>query len=125
LADFNGLKILYALIILFFMYVLNRWFVFIYRTVPFRIESSEQGLQCSAYSFSRKQNVVEYASITDITGGVFDRRFNKLITIKHKDGAVAFFTTISGSALLQNVLLQNINKPLYDEIMRRIGAVDK
>lgn len=122
LFDFRGLKIVYSIILIVFLYYINKYFFYLYKAMPRCIEVRETGLQCSGYFLSREKKFIPFDEITDITGGIFDRRFTKLIAVHHPRGKIVFFSTIRNARLLQDALLRGIRPGLYDAILERIGV---
>lgn len=110
---------LYAFIVLFVIYALNRWFFRLYRIVPMKIEVSNHGIICSDFFFDSKKKIfIPYSSIKDLRGGVFEGVSRGLMrVIYEEDKEIGFFHSIKGASKLESEILSQVNKPLYDKVL--------
>ncbi|MBI2418385.1 MAG: hypothetical protein HYV28_10895 [Ignavibacteriales bacterium] len=113
----------YAVMVLILIVLVNRYFLYLYKTIPYRIEQKDNSLIASQFVLSKKVVTVKLSDITDLKGGIFDARYGSLIRIYTggSHAAFAFFLKIDNSRELQDYLLKNINKKLYNDIMLRLG----
>lgn len=83
-------------------------------------------MRCSKFFLSSK--VIEFPmdKIQEIRGGIFDKKPNSMYKIEVRGirHELAFFRMIRGCKELQNILLQGVDKELYDELIARLG-IDK
>jgi len=124
---FQWLKFFYAVILALALYLLNSYFFNFVKCVPYRIEVAGDKIKCSNYFLSGKVTEFSFSDITDIKGGVFTRGNAGLFRVyvaglKHE---IIFFRMLKNNQALQNLLLGNIRKELYEEIMVRIGISKK
>lgn len=113
----------YAVIVLILIVVVNRYFLYLYKTIPYRIEQKDNCLIASQFVLSKKIITIKLSDITDLKGGIFDARYGSLIRIYTggAHAAFAFFLKMDNSRELQDYLLRNIKTELYQTIMKRLG----
>lgn len=118
---------LYAGIILIILLVVNRYFMYLYRIIPYQIEIRNGEIIASKFFLSKKEVRFRPEMIKKIEGGIFDARYGSLIKIytgKAKP-EIAFFLKMNNSRELQDFLLRNIDKRLYNAIVEKLGINSK
>lgn len=93
-----------------------------YRTYPFKITADNRKITCSDFAFSNKEITIDLVNIEKITGGIFSG--NNLKPIELYDGKqkiqIGFNQHIGGFNKLLTIILSNINKKLYDELLQKV-----
>jgi len=91
--------------------------------MPFRIKSDEEKLYCDKIIFSKKITEICYEDISLLQGGIFSGKHRGMMVVR--DGknnlTIGFYHKINDGKALETILLSKISKPVYDEMINRIG----
>lgn len=120
------------------IYIVNRFYFLIYKTLPRKILLDGDKIVCSSFIFNKQRvETIKLNEITSISGGIFDGRLNGIIKIKDKRNiTIAISHRISDSTKLIAGILSKVNKDIYehsieslkkltDEIVKRKNARGK
>ncbi|MBK7379530.1 MAG: hypothetical protein IPJ03_11075 [Ignavibacteriales bacterium] len=115
--------VLPTLINLFIIYYLNKTYLRMYKIMPFRIKADDEKLYCDKFIFSKKMTEICYEEISLLQGGIFSGKHRGMMVIR--DGknnfTIGFYHKINGGKALETILLSKVPKPVYDEVINRIG----
>ena len=121
---FAIMKYFYGVVLAILLYMLNSYFWYLRNIIPYRIEVDGNKIRCSKFLFSRKIVEFEFADIENLLGGIFEKKTSGMYRIRIKDPEreIGFFNLIGKSRELQNLLLQGVNRKVYEMIISRITA---
>lgn len=105
------------------IYLLNRFYFKLYKTFPFTIEADNKRVICS--NFMNKQKKIEFnmSEVDKIKGGIFEGNPARLIYlyVSKRNISIGFNSHIKGFNELLTIILSNINRPLYNELLAKMG----
>ena len=108
---------------LLIIYILNRYFLKLYKYFPFKIQINNEKIICSDFMWSDRQLEIQMSDVNEITGGIFSQRPMKPIYIKTKKGIqFGLNQHLKDFNKLLTIILSNINKELYDSILENMRA---
>lgn len=125
LLTFLSEKIILAfplLVNIFILYFLNRHYINLYKTMPYKIEVDDDKITCSDFFLSRKQIVIYYIDIVSLSGGIFDNKLSGIMKVcdEKNDVCIGFNQKLNNAGKLATILLSKVNRPLYDKVLQRI-----
>ncbi len=99
---------------------LNRYYLRTYKFFPFRIDINNEKIICSDYFKKSKQIEITLIDIDEIEGGILSGTPAKPIYIHDgkNDVIVGISPHLRNSNKLITIILSNISKPLYDEVLK-------
>lgn len=116
--------VLPTLLNLLIIYFLNKNYLRMYKVMPFRIQSDDKKLLCNKFIFSKKRIEICYEDISILEGGIFSGNHRGIMIVK--DGknnfVIGFYHKIKDGKSLETILLNKVPKPVYDEVIKRIGV---
>jgi hypothetical protein len=123
----NNLLLLIPLIItLLMIYFLNKFYITLYKIVPYKIYAAGDRLICKNFLFSHRFEEISFGEIDSLIGGIFDGSVNGIMKVNTKNNlSIGFYHNINNSKELETLILNKVNRNIYDEIVKRIGSVDK
>lgn len=123
----NWLYIFPSLFNLIIIVVLNRYYFRTYRLFPFKIEINTEKMICSDYFDKSKVIEIKLSDINDITGGVLSGTPAKPIYIytKNNETKVGISPNLKNSNKLVTIILSNISKSLYEQVLARMEELNK
>ena len=112
-----------AIIVGLLIYLLNKKYTQIYKTVPFTITIEEDKLIGSDFLFSDKKIVISFKNIDKLEGGIFERKLTGFMKCYDSKENVwmAFHSKIKKSNVLQTLILSKIREEVYNEVIEKIG----
>jgi hypothetical protein len=125
--DRHLLNLIPLVLLLIVLYLLNKHYILLYSTLPYKIETDEEKLVASDFLLSNKVIIIYFKNISALKGGIFDGRISGLMRIQ--DGPtrqeIGFFNKLSDVGKLQTEILSRVNKEIYDEVIERVGLKKK
>ena len=123
----NNLLLLIPLVItLLMIYFLNKFYITLYKIVPFKIYSTDDQLICKNFLFSHRLEDIAFGEIESLKGGIFEGSVNGLMRVNSKNNlSIGFYHSINKSKELETLILSKVNRNIYDEIVKKIGPVEK
>ena len=123
-------NIFYAIpliITLILIYLINKTFIYLYKILPYKIESDDEKLVCSDFIFSQRRVTIYFKDITSLTGGIFDGKLYGVMKIfdKRNQMTIGFFNKIKNAKQLETLILSKVNKEIYDQVVDRVGLKNK
>ena len=107
---------------LLMIYFLNRFYIFLYKIVPFKINVGDDMITCTEFIFSDKKIEISFRDIESLKGGLFEGRLNGVMRINSINNlTVGFFNSIENSKELETIVLSRVNHDVYDEVIRKAG----
>lgn len=109
------------------LYLVNRFYFLIYKTLPLEIEIEKDKLICSKFIFNKsRKEVVNLKDIKSISGGIFEGRLNGIMKITDKNNlSIAISHRISDSTKLIAKILEKVDKKIYDEAIESLNKLGK
>ncbi len=115
------------LIIMTALYLINKRYMFLYKTLPYKIEADDEKITCSDYLMSTKKMVIYYKNITELKGGVFEGKTSGVMLVY--DGSTrtsaGFFNNLKNADKLQTLILARVKREVYDKVLENIGMKKK
>jgi hypothetical protein len=125
--DRHLLNLIPLVLLLIVLYLLNKHYILLYSTLPYKIETDEEKLVASDFLLSNKVIIIYFKNISALKGEIFDGRISGLMRIQ--DGPtrqeIGFFNKLSDVGKLQTEILSRVNKEIYDEVIERVGLKKK
>ncbi|MBU0561068.1 MAG: hypothetical protein KJ799_07755 [Bacteroidetes bacterium] len=105
------------------IYVLNRYYLKLYRSFPFTIEIDNEKIICSNFFQSEKRIELKLIDISDIKGGMFDGSFAKPVYLFSQNNIeIGLQPHIKNFNKLLTTILSNISQNLYEGILEKTKA---
>ncbi len=125
LVTFLNEKIILAfplLVNLFIIYFLNRHYFNLYKILPYLIEADDEKITCSKFFLSKKEVVIYHNNVSSLSGGIFENKLSGIMKVcdGKNDLCFGFFQRLNNSSKLATILLSKVNRPLYDQVLKRI-----
>lgn len=111
-----------AFINLVLLYVMNRYYLRMYRQFPYNIRIDNEKMICSGFMNKARTVEINLSDVSEISGGIFSGSPVRPIYISDKKNNV----TIGFNQHLKNynkfltVVLSNINQDLYNSLLEKI-----
>jgi hypothetical protein len=111
------------LINLLILYVLNRFYLKVYRSFPFKIEVNNEKMICSDFFFSSKKIEVFHTDLDNIRGGIFSGAPTRPVYVHDgkQDVTLGLFIHIKNFNKLLTVILSNVTPQLYKELTDKMS----
>lgn len=114
-------KFIFPLIItIILIYVLNKFYIKIYKNFPFRIEIDNSKMICSDFVINNRKIEILHSDITEIKGGIFSGRVYMPLFIKTEKANIGISPHIKNYNKLLTIILTNIQKELYTSLLEEI-----
>ncbi|MCK6603467.1 MAG: hypothetical protein HUU43_10695 [Ignavibacteriaceae bacterium] len=116
--------IVFLVFIFLIIFLLDWYFISLIKVLPYKIETTKDGLRCSDYFYGlTKVTEIKFNEITRLKGGIFDGKPTGVMKIFTGEGkeSVAFFQKMNKSETLVAIILSNVRKELYDEVIKNLG----
>ncbi len=116
--------VLPALLNIIIIYILNRFYLKMYKLFPYKIEADDKKIVFSDFFFQKKEITMYYKDITDIKGGIFSGKPAKPIYILDKnDNIIGINQHLKDFNAFLTILLSHIPKDLYIKVLKDIEAL--
>ncbi|PID63098.1 MAG: hypothetical protein CR986_00525 [Ignavibacteriae bacterium] len=124
LAVINNWKFIFPLMItLILLYVLNRFYIRMYKTFPFKIEADNEKMICSDFVINKRTVEIKHEDILKITGGIFSGRPYMPLYIETENEKLGISPHIKNYNKLLTIILSNIPKELYTSLLNSIKEI--
>jgi hypothetical protein len=109
------------------LYLTNKFFFMIYKTLPTEITSDNEKIVCTKFIFNKsRREVIYYKDIKTISGGIFDGRLSGMMKFTDKNNlSIAFSHRISDSTKLIAKILEKVDKKIYLEVIENMNKLSK
>jgi hypothetical protein len=125
--DKEIINIIPLLIVLGLIYVINRHYLMLYQTLPYKITADEEKIVCEKFFLSKRKVEIFYKDIEALTGGVFGGKVRGLMKVY--DGkskvTIGFYDSIKNVRALQTILLSRVNESIYNDVVEKLGLKKK
>lgn len=107
---------------LLIIFLLNRFFIKVYRHFPFQIEIDNEKMICSDFFFKKEKIEIKLIDITRVEGGIFSNRPTQPIYVYDDklNVKIGMFQHISDFNKIITIILGNIKSELYNSLMEGI-----
>lgn len=109
------------LIYIILLYLVNRHYLKVYKTFPFKIDIDNEKIFCS--DFMRGSDVeINIADITKIEGSIFGGNTTKPLYIidENKDIKIGIYSSMKDFNKLLTIVLSNVKKELYEDLIEKV-----
>jgi uncharacterized protein YegP (UPF0339 family) len=111
-------KFIFPLLInVIILYILNRFYLKMYKSFPFQIKANNEEIICSDFVFKKKSFAIRHIDIVEIKGGIFSGRMFAPLYISTKDITIGISQHIKNYNELLKIILSNIPSKLYVELL--------
>ncbi|MEE9432319.1 MAG: hypothetical protein V3V16_14830 [Melioribacteraceae bacterium] len=108
------------LINLILIYVLNRFYLKMYKQFPFKIEIDNEKMLCSNFMLNDRTVQINLIEVEKINGGIFSGRAYMPLYIIWEGKQIGISPHIKDYNKLLTIILTNIKKELYEELLEEI-----
>ena len=124
LLDENIILAFPLVINLFIIYFLNRHYINLYKTLPYRIESDDEIIICSEFFLSKKEVIIYYNNVESLSGGIFENKISGLMKVcdGKNNVCIGFYQRLNSSGKLATILLSKVNRDIYDNVLEKIKS---
>jgi hypothetical protein len=114
--------IFFAVINLFLIVALNKYFIMTYKIFPFKISADNQRILCSDFFLSNKTTEIQFQNIDWIKGGIFSGYPTQPIYLHDstQNKRIGIYVNTNELKQLLQIILQNINGNLYKDLLEKI-----
>jgi hypothetical protein len=125
--DKNNILIIPIVVSLFLIYYINRYYLSLYKILPYLIEADDEKITCSKFFLSSKEIIIYYEDIESLSGGIFNNKITGLMKICDGKNSVCigFYRKLNNSNRLATIILSKVKRHLYDEVLEKILAKQK
>jgi len=125
--DKNLLYMIPIVALLLLIYYTNKRYLYLYKIIPYKITADDEKMYCTDFIFSKREFTIYYSDIALLKGGIFEGKLNGLMIIN--DGrnktTIGFYPRLKNIKELQKILLNRVNKPVYDAVVEKINKRNK
>jgi|GEM_PF-2017982 len=118
---------IFVVITAFLIYKLNRFYLYLYKILPFVIEAHEGELICKNFFLNKSKSItIKYDEIGRLAGGVFEKKMTGLMTIfdTTNNRQIGFFQHINNANMIETILLNKIPKDIFDAVSAKMGLTE-
>jgi hypothetical protein len=118
---FKDWRFIFPLVInVILLYVVNRYYLKIYKFFPFRIDADNRELHCSDFMIKDRTERIKIIDIDKIEGGIFSGRNYAPLYIEWNGNRIGISPHMKDFNKLLTIILSNIKKELYEELLESI-----
>jgi len=118
LVIFRDWKFIFPLLInIILLYIINRFYLKMYKSFPFQIKADNEEMICSDFVFKKNSFKIKHIDIVSIKGGIFAGRMFSPLYISTKDITIGISQHIKDYNELLKIILSNIPSKLYVELL--------
>jgi hypothetical protein len=123
----NKFLVVPLLLTVLIIYFLNRHYFNLYKILPYKIEVDDERIICSQYFLSRKEVIIYYTDIDELTGGVFENKISGIMRVCDNKNHICFgfYRRLRNSNKLSTILLSKVKREIYDEILQKLLSKKK
>ncbi|MCF8240371.1 MAG: hypothetical protein K9J16_03225 [Melioribacteraceae bacterium] len=123
---YSGYFIISVIINIMLIILINRFYFKMYKYFPHKISADNSKIICTDFLNKEKKLVISHSSIKKITGGIFSKNAGRPIYITDSEGnMIGIQPHLKDFNKLLTIILSNINKPLYDELLEKLKTSTK
>lgn len=112
-----------AFIVAILIYLLNKKYFHLYKTVPYTIIIEGDELIGKDFVLGNKEIKISFKNIDKLEGGIFDKKLTGFM--KMYDGKnnlwISFHSKIKKSNILQTLIFSKIREDVYNNVIEKIG----
>ena len=124
IAVFEDWKFVFPILInIILLYVLNRFYIKVYKNFPFKIDIDNEKMICSDFVINNRVVQIQHSDITKITGGIFSGRSFSPLYIESDNTRLGISPHMKDFNKLLTIILTNIPKELYQSLLESIKKV--
>ena len=111
------------LITIILIYVLNKFYLKIYKSFPFKIEIDNSKMICSDFVIGNRKVEIKHSDIIKINGGIFSGRAYMPLYLSTNDITIGISPHMKDYNKLLTIILTNIPKDLYTSLLDDIKKI--
>ena len=115
-------KSIYLFVILIIIFFVNKFFLRLYRILPFVIEVDEQKITFSQFIRKDKKIILHFSEIEKLEGGIFYGKSKGLMQIEGGKTTIGFFHHLTNANIFITTLLQNVPLEVYKKVEIKIHS---
>jgi hypothetical protein len=120
--DNNILLMIPLIITLMMIYFLNRFYITLYKIIPYKIFTDEDRIICKDFLLSHRREDIFFKEIESLNGGIFEGRINGVMKINSKNNvSVGFYHSMNNANEFESFILSKVDRRIYDEIVNKVG----
>jgi hypothetical protein len=120
----NDWKFIFPLLItIMLLYVLNKFYLKMYKSFPFNIQIDNVKMICSDFVINNRNIVIELSDILKIKGGIFSGRAYMPLYISTDKIKLGISPHIKDYNKLLTIILTNVSKELYESLLDDIKNI--
>lgn len=126
-AQYDTMHIIFLVLGLSMIVLLNRKYFQLYKNLPMELRIIDGKISAQKYFLSGKSLELNFDEITALSGGIFDGKLSGMIMLidDKNDKQIVISDRIKYYNILLTTILSKINKPLYDEVILKIGHLKR
>lgn len=105
------------------IYVLNKFYLKMYKTFPFEITVDNEKMICTNFVFNNRIVEIKHSEISEIKGGIFSGRAYMPLYLTSSEGTFGISPHITDYNKLITTILTNIPKNLYESLLDNIKKI--
>ncbi len=114
-------KFIFPLLInIILLYVVNKYYLKIYKLFPFKIDADNRELHCTDFMIKNRVEKIKIIDIDKIEGGIFSGRNYAPLYIEWNGNKIGISPHMKDFNKLLTIILTNIKKELYEELLESI-----
>ncbi len=107
------------------IYVINRFYINVYKHFPFIIQADNEKMICKDFMNRRKVFEIKHSEIEKIEGGIFTGNPMRPVYITTNSGVkIGINQHMKGYNKLLTIILSNIPKELYQQLLKKIQDLE-
>jgi len=111
------------LINMILLYVLNRFYIRIYKSFPFNIRTNNEKMICSDFVINNRNVEIIHSEIKNIKGGIFTGRAYSPLYVSTDKARIGISPHMKDYNKLLTIILTNIPKELYESLLETIKKI--
>ncbi len=109
--------------ILILIYFVNKRYLYLYQVVPYKIIADEEKIICRNFFLSKRETVIFYKDIDELSGGIFSGKLKGLMKVHDGNSkfTIGFFDRIREIKSLQTIILSKVKTEVYNKVVDSVG----
>lgn len=126
-SQYDTMHIIFLVLGFSMIILLNRKYFQLYKNLPMELKIIDGKISAQKFFLSGRSLEMNFNEITALSGGIFEGKLSGMIMIidDKNDKQLVISDRIKNYNILLTTILSKINKPLYDEVILKIGHLKK
>ncbi len=123
-ASYELKLLLPASINIIILYIMNRYYIKMYKLFPYKIEIEKERMICSDFFMSKKKLNIQLTDIINIDGGIFTGNPTKPIYLTDIDGnTIGVNQHLKNYNIFLTTILSSVKKEVYETSLNKINKL--